>query len=688
MMEGRSRAGTNAPLATESTRPESHEAYRSDIEGMRAIAVLMVVAFHAGIRGLSGGFVGVDVFFAISGYLITKLLADELAASGRISLLRFVARRIRRLLPGASVVLLATLAVSSIVFPPLQMERTAVAARAAAAYAGNVHFLGQASDYFSGDVRLNPMLHTWSLGVEEQFYLVWPLVLIGLAGWRREPGGATRRLAWGLTAIGVFSFLAACWCVRENPSLAFYAMPLRAWEFACGGLASLVAFPSRTGDDRAARPALAIAMGWLGLAMILFAAVSYAPSTEFPGPGAMVPVCGASMILLAGALRPVGDRPGVGAVLGTLPMRWIGRRSYSLYLWHWPIFVLGAAIRPDGGFAFTLGLFLLALILADLTFRIVETPFRATRGTRAHSRHAWRTVGIGAAATAALVLTTEAARRAAITASHGPLQQAITVASHDLGRAYDDGCVNFMGEEQVHVCRYGSPSSKTTIMLFGDSHTVQWLPAIEAVARARGWGVLLIAKTRCATADVPVYIPTTGRRATACERWRRAAMDTIRQRHPAVVLLSNAMCYIRWSGLPAEIPAVSAAEWENGMLGTLTALRESGVQPIVIQATPELHPNVLACLSRSGWVDRRRGACGVDRAIALSSEVADLERRVVAAVAGSHVIDLTDILCQHDACTPMIGDIVANQDGDHLTSRMTRLLAPMFAGVLDSAVAH
>jgi hypothetical protein len=303
-------------------------------------------------------------------------------------------------------------------------------------------------------------------------------------------------------------------------------------------------------------------------------------------------------------------------------------------------------------------------------------------------RHAWRTIGLGAVMTGLSIAAAQVALRRAESESRSSLQRAITAAATDRAPVYQDGCINYSGDDRVHVCRYGSPSARTTIALFGDSHAAQWLPALEAVAQTRGWAVLVVAKTRCATADVPVYVPETGRQAAPCERWRRAAIDTLRARHPSVVVLSNAMCYIRWALLPPEIPAVGVATWEDGMRRTLQRFQAAGVPTIVIQDTPQLEATVLTCLARAGWIARRQGACGAIRARAVSLDVARLEQRVVGAVRGSHVIDLTDTLCGADACTPIVGGQVAYQDGDHLTATMTRSLAPMFMPTLDSAVAE
>ena len=342
---------------------------------MRGLAVLMVVAFHVGFAKISGGFVGVDVFFVISGYLITQLLIDELVSTGDISYLAFLARRIRRLLPAVVVVLCVTLAVAAVALPPLPMIDAALAARAAAAYGSNIHFARLASDYFSGGVRLNPTLHTWSLGVEEQFYLVWPIFVLALARSNRVAEGvASRRLAWGLTSVGLLSLVASCWYTTANPSAAFYATPLRAWEFACGGLAAVIVLRKRQSENARLSQWLTVVTGWIGLALVAVAAVTYSPATEFPGVATLVPVIGASLLLAAGARDTSPTFATTAGLLSVAPIRWVGRRSYSWYLWHWPALVLGAALVGNASVADRIGFALLALVLADLTYRFVENP--------------------------------------------------------------------------------------------------------------------------------------------------------------------------------------------------------------------------------------------------------------------------------------------------------------------------
>jgi peptidoglycan/LPS O-acetylase OafA/YrhL len=631
---------------------------------------------------LTGGFVGVDVFFVISGYLITALLANEIDRTGTISVSAFVARRIRRLFPAAFVVLLVTLALAALVQPPLQVVRTAASARDAFAYAANIHFYQLASDYFSGDVRSNPTLHMWSLSVEEQFYLAWPWLVLAFGRQSGGPGLARRRLSWALTAIALVSFLAACSYTGENRSLAFYGTPFRAWEFGAGGLTWLFQGLFEGRGRPLARPWEA-SVAWTGFGLVLAAAVLFSPLTDFPGASALLPVAGASMLLLAGGRREAPAGAEVDRLLRAVPMQWIGKRSYGWYLWHWPLLALGASVLPRSGFGFRCGLALIALVLADLSYRVVERPIRMGSGQSSpKSAPVRRTIRVGLAATAVMIVAAELARRAAIVASNSPTQRAYTAAASDIAAPYRDGCVTEVRDDLVHPCVYGAASSRTTVALFGDSHAVQWFPALDSIARTRGWGLLVLAKTRCATADVPVYEVVTRQRSWACDRWRRAAIDTIQRRRVALVLLSNAIAYVRTPRLAPAVPAVSVAAWETGLTKTLSELHSRAIPTVIIRDTPYLDANVPLCLSRSGWLGHISASCATARDRALNATVAETERRVAAAFPAVQSIDLSDQLCTSATCPPVVDGVIAYSDNEHLTATMVRALTASLADAL------
>ena len=308
--------------------------FRPDIEGLRGIAVLIVVLFHCGIPGFSGGFVGVDVFFVLSGYLITGLLVAEIQKTSELSLLQFYARRARRLLPASALTLVVTILLGAIILAPSELDLVGHAARAAALYSSNIFFDKNAGDYFAPNVRSNPLLHTWSLAVEEQFYLFWPLlILLGLRVWR-----SMKSLVTVLSGLTIISLGTGVWFTANGGTFAFYELPARAWEFGIGGLAVLLP-----------RSTLKIpvgwwlAFGWLGILAILGSAHFILGDTSFPGWIALIPVMGTVAALIAGTEHP---RLGVGVLLYSDPLQMLGRLSYSWYLWHWPFLVFAAALLP------------------------------------------------------------------------------------------------------------------------------------------------------------------------------------------------------------------------------------------------------------------------------------------------------------------------------------------------------
>ena len=342
--------------------------FRPDIEGLRAVAVLLVVLYHARVPGMGGGYIGVDVFFLISGFVITGLLLRERGASGKTGLLEFYGRRCRRIIPAASVVTLATVVASYHWLGFIRAGQIAADARSSALFVANFHFIALGTNYVSAQHPPSPLQNLWSLAVEEQFYLVYPtLVLVLAVVWRRF--GFERKLA-GALVLAVVASLA--WSIYETPrnaTVAFFSPFTHAWELALGGLIAL-ASPHLS---RLPKP-WAVAMTWGGLAGVIAAAVAYDDRTAYPGSAAALPVLGTALVIAGGAATPAR---GAELLLGTRPSRWLGRLSYSLYLWHWPILTIAAQQAGKTlSLARNLLLCFFALGLSIVTYFLIENPVR------------------------------------------------------------------------------------------------------------------------------------------------------------------------------------------------------------------------------------------------------------------------------------------------------------------------
>ena len=357
--------------------PSDTATFRPDIEGLRAVAVLLVLAYHARVPGWTGGYIGVDVFFVVSGFLITSMIVRELATTGRIDLVTFYARRARRLLPASLVVIALTVLASAIVLPPLRAMDVAGDGAAAALYVSNIRFVLQATDYLQSELDPSPLLHFWSLGVEEQFYLVWPALLMLAAG----RGANVRRIAIAIGVVALASFvLSLAWTASDAP-LAFFLLPARAWELALGagialGAVRLARIPANVGTAGVA----------VGLGLILIGALTFDSFTVFPGWAVLLPVVGSGLVIVGGLRRPLGP---LSRLLAIRPMQWVGGISYSLYLWHWPLLVLPAAM-VGGALPWyaRLALVGVAVVLAWASKRWIEDPIRHGRMARLPVRRA------------------------------------------------------------------------------------------------------------------------------------------------------------------------------------------------------------------------------------------------------------------------------------------------------------
>jgi peptidoglycan/LPS O-acetylase OafA/YrhL len=671
--------------------------FRPDVEGLRAVAILLVVAYHAGIGIVGGGYVGVDVFFVISGYLITSHLFRELRGRGRISFAAFYARRITRLLPAAVLVVVATVAAAWYWMPPLIAQRVSQDGLASALYAINVKLAAQGTNYQAALEDPSPLQHFWSLAVEEQFYLFWPLLLAlcWLAFRRHRPGlGAAVVLA----VLGAASFAVCVWQTQVTQPWAYFGIQARAWELAAGALAALAARRLA-----ALRPAIATGLTWLGLAAVLASALVFTHATPFPGYSALLPVAGAAAIVAGGCAAP---RHGAVLLLGRAPMQRIGRLSYGWYLWHWPVLMLAPyALGFEPNLPLRIALMGLALALAAGSMFVVENPIRFRPLFRASPRRglalgsvltsvaaAPALIGVqttvdlqgtgSAADTASLLARSKSAASlelanlirssASTTTVPENLNPQLADAVHEgppRSECIAEGDVRSVAPAVDAGCdQLGDPASTTTVVLFGDSHAHQWLPALEQVAVDKHWRLVVYAKHGCPLADALVTKPgTTSQPFDECTAWRTEALGEIEELHPTMVI---GTALVR-AGTPIGASGDADEAWVRAWMDTLRALQSSATTVKLLEDTPYPEHNVPECLSGHMFDVK---SCNLDEDDAMNHAG---QRRLLheeAARAGIGTIDPTDWFCLDGTCPVIVGNTMVYRDTSHVSGEYAALL--------------
>ncbi len=715
----------------------ANSGFRPDIEGLRAVAVIAVVLFHAGVVFLPGGFVGVDVFFVISGFLITGMLWRETANSGTVSLRRFWGARARRLLPASVLVGIVTIIASALLLPPLQAKTVSIDAITSALYVSNYWFAFTGVNYFGRENLLapSPFQHYWSLGVEEQFYLVWPLLILFTA-WvirRLRSGGGDNSVSPKpylavLVLVAVVSFYLSAVLTYVLPPFAYFSLPTRAWQLALGGIVAFTVVWWRR------LPAAAAAVvGWMGLALIVAAYVLIDGTSPYPGVVAALPTAGAALVIAAGC---AASPRGVGALLGTAPMRAIGRVSYSWYLWHWPVLVLApAALGHRLGVGATIAAVALSLLLAILTMRFVENPVRFSPPLRDSPR---RSLVMGGVTTAAAVIAgvitlvavqipsgrgpdatpltvtaspvpagspiqdfdaavrstfdqVQAAVSASLSMTEVPpnLTPALTGQAAEVASMQSGGCLRVLPlDSSPHPdCATGDPNSPVTVALVGDSQSAMFNPAFEALTEERGWRLLRLAKVACPIVDLPsaTHFNAMAEAFSRCAHWRAGIMDRLRAERPALVVVSSARGYGN-DGLgiwgQAGFDHFDTG-WVGG-LGRFTAeMRALGSQVLVLGPTPGSSGLVPVCLS--AHVDDPM-ACSFPVPRWVSPAGIARERAAVEGSGGQYA-DITELFCARGQCPVIVGNVMVFYDAGHLSREYSLTLAPVMGALADRALA-
>ncbi len=651
--------------------------FRPDIEGLRAVAIVFVVLYHAGWSWAGGGYLGVDVFFVLSGFLITGILLDEVETTGSISLTNFWARRARRLLPAAAVVTAVVLIADAILLTPFEQIAAAESARAFAVYASNILFAFRTTEYFGGPA--DPLLHTWSLSVEEQFYLFFAPLLLALAVWSRKHahGVFAKRLGIATVIVSVGSFAGCLLLVQRYPLVAFFILPSRAWEF---GLGAITVLAVRRVDRLG--PAAVEGLSFLAIGGLLASAVFFKSDVVQPlGVITLVPTASAAVLILTGASARESV---VARLLSTPPMRLIGRLSYSWYLWHWPVLVYLRESVGRPSLTLSVAVAIGSLIPAAITYRLIESPIRFSKPLQRRRK----LVLAGALVLAVVTIgVAPLAMRHADDILAAP-EFAPVMAARVLPDGYGDGCHLSIAAVTGPACVYGMPTGDTTMVLFGDSHAQHYLPALDAIANRRGWKLVSLTKSACPSVSVHTWNGQLGRQYSECDDWRQASIDRIVGLKPALVMISNTRAYevvIGDQRMRTDLSEQARREWSAGLVRVVEAVRASGARVMVMQNNPHPSFDISKCLVRH--IDQP-ARCSQYTLRSVDSVLAGTARSAVRGMPGVSFVSMNSVFCDGAQCPVMKDGIVRYQDGNHLSKPYVLSILPQLSDRLTQALAQ
>lgn len=637
--------------------------YRADVEGLRALAILLVISAHSNLPWLEGGFIGVDVFFVLSGYLITGILLQEIRATGRIDLLTFFARRLRRLLPALLFMVVSVAITASLLMPPIDQTEHAYAAGAAILWVSNILFAFTNMDYFSHGEDQSLYLHTWSLGVEEQFYIVWPLLMLAFLGAFAFQGGQRnfKRLRVGMHSVIRICFVVSLFLSFAQPMWGFYLMPSRAWQFATGALVML--WTTEDGktlvDGRRSSSVLkvnhyAVYGGWIGLFLIVGTALFLERKITYPGFWAVIPTIGSALVLYSGSFR---KSSAVGRVLSFKPLQWLGRVSYSWYLWHWPVFVLGGVLAVNKGVVDWGALIGLSLMIASLSYYVVESPIR--RNTLLLRRPAIA-VSIAIALMGGGSVASAGWREAIAHWEQSPEMRRYVKVRIDYPEIYDLGCDDWFHSAEVRLCVFGDKKAENTALLLGDSVVGQWFPAVRSAFNRPGWKVLVLTKSSCPMVDESWFYERIGGQYTICEEWRKTVLATIGTIKPNIVITGGSSNY-----------DFTETQWVSGTKRVLAQLAPVSDKVFILRGTHGLGFDGPSCLARQHWKPSfltRATDCSSPAGSTRENHIYTWLQRAAADYENVFTIDLNSIVCPGNRCYAERAGTIIYRDSQHLAA--------------------
>ena len=640
------------------------------IQGLRALAIALVILCHFSVNGFQAGFIGVDVFFVISGFLITRLLLQEYAVNGDIKIIRFYAHRIKRLFPALMFMLLITTLAVIMLLSPLEQQQQIAGIASSVVWLSNLQFSFSNMNYFLADSSASVVLHTWSLAVEEQFYLIWPIILLFFFGHFNQ--GNERRSNQGLFRIllvtAVVGFVFSMLLAIAKPIWAYYLMPSRIWQFAFGALICTLSSDTLAKFNQARVRSYLGTVGGFGIIMSL---IIIDRQTTYPGFIALLPTLSTVVLLLACQQQDNAT----AKIFSVKPLVLTGNLSYSLYLWHWPVLAIAKVFIPDATLGQQLMLLIAIVSISAISYFAVEQPIRnLSYFVRFPKR-------IFAPAIFLIVVSLYAINfwnKQAEILGQDKRFASFTAVTNDVSEVYFNNCDEWFYTSRAKACVFGNQNATKTIVVMGDSVLLHWYPAIKGMYSDKQWRIIVLTKSSCPVVEMDYFYARIGRVYYECHRWRGQSFDLIRQLKPDVVLMGSSFTY-----------PFTDNEWQSGMKSTLIKITPYTKQAFLLLSSPVLSKNIPECLAREKWHTLSyvnfKQECDLSSLSPERERVNGLLLKVTEEFVNVKVIDTAEIACPGKTCHGIQNGIITYRDSMHLTAKYSASLEHKMREAINSS---
>ncbi len=619
--------------------------YRKDLQGLRGIAILLIIFAHSSLGIFDGGYIGVDVFFVLSGFLITGVLYKEYERNKSIDYINFYSRRLKRLLPALLTMIIIVFIVAFFLLSYKEFKTQTGSAIFSATWLSNIYFSFRSINYFNELETQDLFLHTWSLGVEEQFYLIWPFIAFLL--FNKSP--ASKRCFYTLVFCLLALLLSIYWTFT-SPITAYYLMPSRVWQFSLGSLVFFLTYKKSLYIR--INPKFLLIIGTL---MVLGCSWYYSQNLLYPGYWAIIPSIGAGLIIYAGSYIDEKEN-----LISNSAFNWIGDYSYALYLWHWPVFLLGFSLGYRGELIPVIILFITTLLLSILSFKFVELPFWKGKLSKFSTKK---------------ILTNSLAAMVFV-----PLMIGVTlkiyqsVNNDDVENKYIDpsfpiiysmGCDSPIQNSQVNPCLFGNHSSNRTVVIWGDSILAQWFSLFPIIFPPNEWKIIVYTKSACPLIDEDFFYKHIRKVYQVCADWRNGVIKELESIKPDVLFMGNAATY-----------EFSDAQWTDGSFRTVNSVSKISKHIFIIPGTPSLTFDGPACISKNNSFDKAEldNKCqSHDRNVPIEKN-----RMILQMLADKfnnvNLLNLNPLVCPKGTCKALMNDIYVFRDQQHLHDLFVRSL--------------